>query len=282
VSLLIISLCALAAILAVPGEALAWGPGVHTAAARFVLANLDLVPPAVAALIAQFPNTYLYGCLSADFFVGKGSRIRPGHSHNWESSARLALAADCPQLGAHALGYMSHLAADVVAHNVYVPGVMVRTPIPSRLAHAYVEAQADQRLTGGHGLRDRLSRPSQRIVDKGIVSALDKNAITYQVRKRVFTGSVALAGLRGWNRSLRFAQRMLPLPEEHSFLADMFELSLRAVLDVLNAQGQSAVLAFDPIGSLSLKKARKGGFDPVDPRLLSLPPLPTPAFQEVA
>ena len=48
-----------AIVLLLPGEALAWGPGVHTAAARFVLANLDLVHPA-AALIAQFPNTYLY------------------------------------------------------------------------------------------------------------------------------------------------------------------------------------------------------------------------------
>jgi len=66
-------------------------------------ANLDLVPVSVASLITQFPNTYLYGCLSADFFVGKGTKGKPGHSHNWDSAFRLADAAHSPQLMAHAL-----------------------------------------------------------------------------------------------------------------------------------------------------------------------------------
>lgn len=272
-----------------PGEALAWGPGVHTAAARFVLANLDLVPSAVAALLTQFPNTYLYGCLSADFFVGKGTRVRPGHSHNWESAVRLSQAADCEQLQVHALGYMSHLAADVVAHNLYVPDVMVRTSLPANLAHAYVEVQADSRLTGGHGLTGRLSRPSQRMVDRSMVQALDKNVFTYLCRKRMFRGSVRLAGLRGWNRSLRFAQRVLPLPDDRADLDSMFELSLRAVLDVLRSPAGSALFTLDPIGSANLARARKRlEASPVDVCLLDLPHLPdlaarpAPPFQEVA
>jgi len=278
-----------AMVLLAPGEALAWGPGVHTAAARFVLANLDLVPPAVAALLTQFPNTYLYGCLSADFFVGKGTRIRPGHSHNWDSAARLSQAADSEQLKVHALGYMSHLAADVVAHNIYVPGVMVRTSLPGNLAHAYVEVQADSRLTGGHGLSHRLSRPSQRIVDRSMVQALDKNVFTYLCRKRMFRSSVRLAGLRGWNRSLRFAQSVLPLPDDRACLDSMFELSLRAVLDVLRFPGESALFSLDPIGSLNLAQAKKRHkASPIDSRLKDLPSLPSlpgrPAaqFQDVA
>lgn len=259
-----------------PGEALAWGPGVHTAAARFVLANLDLLPQAAAALLAQFPNTFLYGCLSADFFVGKGSKVRPGHSHNWDSATRLASSADCPQLAAHSLGYMSHLAADVVAHNVYVPWVMARTALPARLAHAYVEAQADSRLTGGHGLAGRISRVSQRLVDKGIVSALDKSSLGYLVRKRVFKGSVTLAGLRGWNRSLRLAQRIMPLPDDRVRLDGMFELSLRAVLDVLREREGSVLLEFDPIGSVNLDRAGRRHGVRADERLLALPELATP------
>ncbi|MFZ5426259.1 MAG: zinc dependent phospholipase C family protein [Thermodesulfobacteriota bacterium] len=271
-----------AIVLFFPGDALAWGPGVHTAAARFVLANLDLVHPASAAIIAQFPNSYLYGCLSADFFVGKGTRIRPGHSHNWDAAVRLAAAAHNPQLAAHALGYMSHLAADVVAHNCYVPGVMVRTALPAGLAHAYVEAQADSRLTGGHGLKGRITSKSQRMLDRGIVSALDKNRAAYLLRKRMFKGSVALAGLPGWNRSLRFAQKVMPLPDERGGLDRMFDLSLRAVLDVLRRPEDSVLRGFDPIGSLNLSRARRGTAAGIDPRLSSLPELPVLSLKDVA
>lgn len=269
-------------VLLAPGEAFAWGPGVHTAAARFVLANLDLVPSAVAALVTQFPNTYLYGCLSADFFVGKGTRIRPGHSHNWESARRLFAVAHSPQLRAHALGYASHLAADVVAHNYYVPGVMVRSPLPGNLVHAYVEAQADSRLTGGHGLKGELSRPSQRIVDRSLVEALEKNSFSYLCRKRMFRSSVVLAGLKGWNRSLRFAERVMPLPDGQESLEDMFELSLRAVLDILHDPAGSVLLRFDPIGSRHLALARRQKSRQVDTRLLELPELPSPPLQDVA
>jgi len=271
-----------AIVLLLPGEALAWGPGVHTAAARFVLANLDLVHPSAAALIAQFPSAYLYGCLSADFFVGKGTRIRPGHSHNWDAAARLAAHADTPHLAAHALGYMSHLAADVLAHNYYVPGVMARTALPAGLAHAYVEAQADSRLTGGHGLKGRITRTSQRMLDRGIVSALEKNHVTYQVRKRVFKGSVALAGLPGWNRSLRFAQKVMPLPDERGGLERMFDLSLRAVLDVLRNPEDSVLRGFDPIGSHNLSRARRGSKAAVDTRILDLPELPALTLKDAA
>lgn len=280
--MLLLTLFTLLLVLLTPGEALAWGPGAHTAAARFVLANLDLVPQAVAALLTQFPNTYLYGCLSADFFVGKGSKVRPGHSHNWDSAAKLAVAADCPQLKVHALGYMSHLAADVVAHNVYVPWVMARTALPAKLAHAYVEAQADSRLTGGHGLEGRISRGSQRLVDKGIVSALHKNRMGFLFRKRMFKGSVTLAGLRGWNRSLRFAQRLMPLPDGNGRLDSMFELSLRAVLDVLRAPETSVLLDFDPIGSANLAKAGDRHGVRLDERLKGLPGLASPSLQDVA
>lgn len=213
---------------------------------------------------------------------GQGTKIRPGHSHNWDAAARLAATAHNPQLAAHALGYMSHLAADVLAHNYYVPGVMARTAMPAGLAHAYVEAQADSRLTGGHGLKGRITRKSQRMVDKGIVSALEKNHVTYQFRKRVFKGSVALAGLPGWHRSLRFAQKVMPLPDDAGGLERMFDLSLRAVLDVLRNPECSVMRGFDPIGSLNLAHARRGAVTLVDCRILELPELPILTLKDAA
>jgi hypothetical protein len=277
-----LSLFTLFLVLLVPGEALAWGPGVHTAAARFVLANLDLLPKALAALIAQHPNAYIYGCLSADFFVGKGFTSKPGHSHNWDSAMRLAHNAATPRLKAHALGYMSHLAADVVAHNYYVPGVMARTPAPGNLTHVYVEMQADSRLTGGHGLGPAVPRASRRAIDLSLVVSLEKNLIGYYCRKQMFGQSVKLAGNRGWNRSLRFAQKVLPLPDDRQNLNAMFDLSVRAVLDVLANPESSVIRRLDPVGGASLKLAKRHAFTPIPAGVLSLPPLPTCSLRDVA
>jgi hypothetical protein len=174
------------------------------------------------------------------------------------------------------------LAADVVAHNYYVPDVMARTAIPGNLAHVYVEMQADSHLTGGHTQKGRLSRPSQRMVDRSLVAALDKNPFSYLCRKRVFGGSVRLSRLRGWNRSLRFAQRLLPLPNGQQPVENMFELSLRAVLDVLHSPEESILRNFDPIGSVNLARAKRRRATSVDVRLLELPSLPVLVFQEVA
>lgn len=271
-----------ALVLVSPGEALAWGPGVHTATARFVLANLDLVPQAVAAVLTQFPNTFLYGCLSADFFVGKGVTVKPGHSHNWQSARSLLQTAHTDQLAAHALGYLSHLAADIVAHNCYVPQVISRTALHGNLAHVYVEMQADSRLTGGLGRAGKLSRPSQRLVDRSLVETLRKNSLAYHCRKGVFQGSARLGRLRGWNRSLRFAQRLMPLPDPNGLLDNMFELSLRAVLDILRDPADSGLMAFDPIGSRNLALARRGAPLELDEAAFDLPVLPSPQLQDVA
>jgi len=279
---LVVSLCALASLLALPADALAWGPGVHTAAARFVLANLDLLPLQVAGILAQFPNSFFYGCLSADFFVGKGTRVRPGHSHNWDAADRLLDAAATAQLQSHALGYATHLAADVVAHSIYVPGVLAATPLPSGPTHVYVEMQADSRLTGGLGRAGKLARPLQRAVDRCMVSALEKNPLSYLCRKRVFRSGERLSSLRGWNRSLMFARRVMPLPEGWHSLEDMFTLSLRAVLDVLRDVNGTTLRGFDPIGSRELARARRGEHPVIHPCLMELPALPSAGFQEVA
>jgi len=269
-------------VLFVPRKALAWGPGVHTAGARFVLANLDLLPQAQAALLARFPKTYLYGCLCADFFVGKGAKAHPNHSHNWESAEKLLRAADCEQLMAHALGYVSHLAADVIAHNYYVPQIMARAALTGNLAHVYVEMQADSRLAGGHVLKGRSKPSAQHMLDKNLALTLGVNPFATKCRKRVFRSGVRLASFTGWDRSLRLASRIMPLPCAQTSLDAMFDLSLRATLDALRSPYETILHAFDPIGSQSLALAGQSRTAALlDPRLLALPLLPT-ALQDVA
>lgn len=272
-----------------PGEAFAWGPGVHTAVSRFVLANLDLLPHGVSALLSQFPQAFLYGSLSADFFVGKGTRVKPGHSHNWSSGSKLLTAADSPHLKVYAFGYLTHLAADVVAHNFYVPNVLARAPYASNFWHVYVEMQADSRLTGGLNLRTTVPRRTQRGADKALVAALEKNRVSFMLRKRLFRSSMGVAKMHAWNRSLRLAQRMFPLPDDPDYLRSMFDMSLRATLDILRDPEGSPVRDMDPIGSANLAQvktlgriARSEECFVFDPKLTGLAKLPCLTRQDVA
>ena len=69
-------------------RALAWGPGVHTVIALSTLENVGLILPAIARMITLFPLQYMYGCLSADFFIGKSHGRRMGNAHSWEGGFR--------------------------------------------------------------------------------------------------------------------------------------------------------------------------------------------------
>ena len=70
-------------------SALAWGPGVHTVTALSVLDDVQLLLPFVARTLTSFPLQYLYGCLSADFFIGKTKKAKTRHLHNWEGGFTL-------------------------------------------------------------------------------------------------------------------------------------------------------------------------------------------------
>lgn len=136
-----------AILLLLPASAWAWGAGAHLVTGNLVLDNLHLLAPALAALLKAHRNDFLYGALSADILIGKGVKKRPDHCHNWDKGFELlggtALRlSDDPALKAYAWGYLAHLAADVVAHNFYVPNMLhaysglkpLRFPMPLPLS----------------------------------------------------------------------------------------------------------------------------------------------------
>lgn len=141
--IILILLLSLLEVLGFASNSLAWGPGVHMAIGNALLANTQLLPAETAALLLSNSAVFLYGCLSADIFIGKGSKAKRRHSHNWKTGFALLAEADKPHLRAYSLGYLSHLSADVLAHNYYVPNLMREAPTGGRLTHVYIEMLAD-------------------------------------------------------------------------------------------------------------------------------------------
>ncbi|WP_319582453.1 zinc dependent phospholipase C family protein [uncultured Pseudodesulfovibrio sp.] len=253
--LVLILACIFVALL--PDQALAWGPGVHLALGNAVLSNLGCLPPLLAAIISRHREAFLYGSLSADIFIGKGTRIKPGHSHNWVTGFKLLKSAGDTRVSAYAYGYLTHLAADVVAHNYFVPNALAALKSGSKLSHVYVEAQADRRFRNEQETALALLRMPNRVQDDSLLSAMDRRRLPFLVKKQLLKGSLSVTGRKSWTDSLRLAERFLHSSKVNRQLDDMFSLSENLVFDFLNGPDLSPAVAFDPIGSAHLRQVRE-------------------------
>lgn len=258
---LFLAVAALPALLALfallPDNAYAWGPGVHLATANWVFANVALLPVIAARCITAHKDAFMYGCLSADIFIGKGCSVKPGHSHNWETGLTLLDSVHEPRLRAYALGYLSHLAADIVAHNNFVPTMMSATPGAGKLSHVYIEAQADRLVRWDTRNAVRLFESKHaHAADAKLRGATRAGKMPFLLKKHVFKKSMALVGCSSWRTSLSLCCHVVPQGQNPEFLAAMYDASLRSVVNVLNDPFNSPLTGIDPIGEHALKDAK--------------------------
>ncbi len=131
-------------------DALAWGLQTHVFLAQWALAALPLADPRIRAAAARFPRLVLAGaCLPDLALAGRLLRLQEfKHSHRWSTLARLA-GASSDEERAIAVGYASHLLADVVAHNRFVPEHERRIVDIPHVTHALCEWAMDEHLSRG-------------------------------------------------------------------------------------------------------------------------------------
>src|ERR671938_1328577 len=138
-----------AAVLAVallPTSAYAWTPGTHIFLGESVLGSLAQLPQAVAELLRAFPYDFLYGSIAADTSIAKKYAPAGRHCHAWHVGLEIFERAHDEALRAFGLGYLAHLAADVVAHNFYVPRQLALTSSTAALGHSYWESRFETHL----------------------------------------------------------------------------------------------------------------------------------------
>ena len=240
--------------------ALAWGPAVHTVISCNILESCSFILPAIASVIQSFPNEYIYGAISADFFIGKGQKKKKGHSHNWETGFRLLEDAENNKEEAYAYGFLSHLAADVVAHNYFVPDLIHRVSGWKKIGHIYSEAIADKFVEPVYKkiVREVLSM-DHLDYDKQLRSSEVRNGYGLRAKKHLFTQSVKISDYIYCLPVLSDREKSLPYDIEDEHMSFMIELSFRLVKDLLLYPYSSACLSHDPIGSDNLRLAGRNG-----------------------
>ncbi|MEW6687538.1 MAG: zinc dependent phospholipase C family protein [Pseudomonadota bacterium] len=130
-----------------PAEALAWGLQTHLFFAQHVLLALPLADPELRRAALRLPRLVLAGACLPDLSLAGRALGTPAfrHSHRWAMLRRFAAAA-CDEERAVALGYASHLLADVPAHNQFVPEHEARIGDIAWVTHAVSEWAMDEHV----------------------------------------------------------------------------------------------------------------------------------------
>ena len=249
------ALVALAALL-FPELLHAWTPGTHIVLGERILGSLELLPSAIADLLRAFPYDYLYGNIAADTTMAKKFAPADRHCHAWHVGMEVRDLADSDALRAFGLGYMSHLAADVVAHNHYVPRQLVITSSTRSMGHTYWESRAETVLGEAVPKAAReLIRLDHRPADQHLERILSPTIFSVATNRKLFRGMVRIANSKPWQFGMQVAsdQSRWDLTEELvGANLDQATANIRSVL----RDEASDVLRLDPNGEGALLRSK--------------------------
>jgi hypothetical protein len=286
------ALVAIAA-LVLPDSLHAWTPGTHVVLGERILSSLSLLPAAVADLLRAFPYDFLYGNIAADTTMAKKFAPSDRHCHAWHVGQEVRDLADSDALHAFGLGYLSHLAADVVAHNHYVPRQLVVTSSTRSMGHTYWESRAESVLGDAVPRAAReLIRLDHRAADQHLERILSPTIFSVATNRRFFRGMVRVADSRPWQLGMQVAtdQSRWELTEElvgahlDQATANIREVLSRETADVLrlDPNGEGAILRSKDVRRQALtgrgRRDREWLTAIADASfgLPDLPPLPSP------
>lgn len=245
------------AVLLVPLPAFAFGPIAHTDLGLGVVAHAGVLTASIAGLIRRRQRDFLMGTLDPDRILAKNLAPYPRHTHNWDRAFRLFRQTRDEAERARLLGYVCHLAADVVAHNLFVPVKTVEN-WPHRVAgHAWWEMRFDARVrerTGPWALWGlRFQAPDQ---GRFLTRVLEPSVLGPGVNLRL-TG-LAMQVQRGrlfglYARTVDHGSRIAFADEE---VLEIRDLALRCTLAALEEGREGRVVRLDPRGLSAIRMAR--------------------------
>lgn len=256
--ILAIMVMALLGIVAFPAEAFAWGPGTHLEFARAILSEPALLPAAIRAIITKYPHDFYYGNISADIVVGKNLVEELKHCHNWSFGFKLLKRSKSESQRAFSYGYICHLAADTVAHNNFIPEMMVRSYSGRIHRHIYWElrfdALADKSIWK---LPDEISKDIHIDNDSLLKATLEGTPLSFKTNKRIFTGVLNLHKVDHWHNMLRVLSKNSAYTLDMETKKRFFDYAVESIRDVLTGGKDARCIKKDPKGLANLAQARE-------------------------
>ncbi len=226
-----------------PHSAYAWGPGVHIGVSLSVLSQLG---EGMLSIILANLNEYLYGSLAPDFILGK-KYAKKGHSHKWEIGFDILESSKDDAERVFAYGYLTHLAADAVAHGIMIPE-LVGESHHKNARHFYIEAFADAYCDKEYKtLAKRILNKYNAPLDNHFKFKVDSTLFSFPVSKLIFKGFTRLSFNRKF-ASVVLSRGMIELFGLHvETVRGYIDLSKEFSIDVLKNLEKSPVTKISAI-----------------------------------
>ena len=231
----------------------------HVLIGTELLAALGLFPAAIAGLLRRYPYDFLYGCIAADITFGKKYVPVGRHCHHWHVGEELYDAADSDTTRACAIGYLTHLAGDTIAHNYFLPRKLVTSANTQAIGHSYWEHRMDIHLgqaylrAAFHLITDFDQSQNDRLMDR----VLDRAVFSFRTNRRIFRGIIRLADHTTWqamfDRVLDYSRWDVDDAEVASWIRYTFDFAA----DYLVNRKDSPTAFLDPTGDRALGEAKR-------------------------
>lgn len=222
------------------------------------MAQLAAISPMIADLMRRFPEAFVYGSASPDIVIGKRYFGYLHHCHNWRMGKLILSEADSEVQRAAAYGYLMHLAADIVAHNYYIPFKIVRSWATRMLTHTYWEMRFDVGVSEeAWEILGDVTESTVEEFDRLLERVLRKTLFSFSTNKRIFNSILILQKMRGLRASLRAYAARSRFPIEDENRAHYMDLTMDAALGFLRDPERAPCLEIDPAGLSRLDYAAR-------------------------
>jgi hypothetical protein len=246
-------------LLLLPSTVYAFGPATHVFLGSTLLDMLYLLPPSLATLLRSHPQSFLYGSMAADISFAKKYVPAGRHCHFWHVGEEILQEAKNDRLRAVAYGYLSHLAADTIAHNFFVPRQLLLTSSTKALGHGYWEHRLDTQLGEPYGAlaRQVVMDYDHSEADNLFDSVLSGTIFSFETNRRIFRGMIRMQDNDRWklvfDRVLQKSRWGLTGGTIESYMSRSFDF----LVDYLLRGRGSLAAQLDPTGDFNLQLAKK-------------------------
>ncbi len=227
-----------------PHSAYAWGPGVHIGVS---ISILDQLNPHTASMLLANLNEYLYGALAPDFIIGKKYAKDDKHSHSWDIGFDILNSAKTDKEKAFGCGYITHLAADSVAHGIMMPKITEEYKHKNAL-HFYAEALADIYCDNSYKhLARKVLKRYNAYLDTQFKFKVDSVLFSFSVSKALFRSMFKITSNRNFEKVMLNKNLIGFASFQAELIKNYIELSKKFAVDALEKRENSEVVKISAI-----------------------------------
>jgi zinc dependent phospholipase C len=236
----------------------AWGPGHHLEfAERVFRRRKELLPRDVAALLDEERAAYDYGNLAADIINFKAFGGAYSHCHRWKIVDEMRALSTSKRQEAFILGYLSHLAADTIAHNHFVPYHLARYARTKGLGHLYWEMNADRFVPEAHWKRVTALKNQDALfeLDDLVNRTVPNKALSMNTNKMIFNHVLLVSERERWRNGMARIHPISRVTLTKGFLSIFQDAAVDRIRLALHPRGFREIQRVDANGKEAQRSA---------------------------